>query len=230
MQDIDLALKELQWAIENNFTSVCIAIPPDNSIKKNIAWSTVDRIDEIYKVCEENNIIIYIHVMTHYFHENIVPDNINRMLEGSPVNCKCSLTYDLLTCGIFDRYPKLQVVMAEMQPQVVHSIKNLITAYKKYPDLFKGKKHFSRYLKENMFFTIEIEMKESFDFLLNYIGSERLLFGTDYPHADPGGINKWNDTDDLYAAGLSQTDLENIAFRNAEKLFRLNEKTLENLG
>ena len=53
------------------------------------------------------------------------------------------------------------------------------------------------------------------------IGSDRLLFSTDYPHIDPAGSNKWKDTDDLYAAGLSQRDLENIAFRNAEKLFRL---------
>ena len=56
---------------------------------------------------------------------------------------------------------------------------------------------------------------------MKYIGSERLLFSTDYPHVDLSGLNKWKDTDDLYAAGLSQIDLENIAFRNAEKLFKL---------
>jgi predicted TIM-barrel fold metal-dependent hydrolase len=230
MQDIDLAIKELNWAIENNFTSVYIAVPFDQKIKKNITWSMVDRIDEIYKICEENNVVIYIHLMMHYFYQNKMPDNIERILGGVPIRSYSIAVYDLLTCGIFDKYPKLQVVLAEVQSDACQAIKNLIIGYQKYPDLFKGKKHFSRYLKENMFFTIDIEMKESFNFLLNYIGSERLLFSTDYPHKDPGGINKWNDTDDLYAAGLSQTDLENIAFRNAEQLFRLNEKTLENLG
>ena len=64
-------------------------------------------------------------------------------------------------------------------------------------------------------------MKESFDILMKYIGSKRLLFSTDYPHVDPSGLNKWNDTNDLLNSGLLQEDLENIAFRNAEKLFQL---------
>ena len=76
-------------------------------------------------------------------------------------------------------------------------------------------------MKNNISYTIDIEMKESFDFLMKHFGSSRLLFSTDYPHVDPSGMNKWNDTNDLLNAGLSQEDLENIAYRNAEKLFRL---------
>ena len=125
-----------------------------------------------------------------------------------------------MTSGVFDRFPKLQLVVTEGAQKaigkVLHSLYRLNSSR-----TFKNKRPYLEYFKNNMFCTIDIEMKESFNILMKYIGSDRLLFSTDYPHIDPSGLNKWNDTNDLYNAGLSPEDLENIAYRNAEKLFRI---------
>jgi predicted TIM-barrel fold metal-dependent hydrolase len=228
MQDIDLALKELHWAIENNFKIIYIdnAMFNNESGHENV-WSTIrSQMDKIYKVCEENKIVIYMHFLMTHNVPYVIPEKIKHMnslanMDGTMRRLEVSLC-DLLSDDIFDHYPDLQIVITEaMQRRFGKVLKILNDSYNLEPGLFKGKKHFINYIKENLFFTVDIEMKDSFNMLLKYAGSNRLLFSTDYPHDDPSGVNKWNDVRDLYASGLPQEDLENIAYRNAEKLFRL---------
>jgi predicted TIM-barrel fold metal-dependent hydrolase len=58
--------------------------------------------------------------------------------------------------------------------------------------LEKNKKPASHYFKNNFFFTIETEEKGLPD-SIDFIGPERFLFATDYPHDDPGGAMKFRD-------------------------------------
>ena len=178
--------------------------------------------DEFYKICEENEIVLYTHFSMHHKITFTIPEHIKLIKNNNPMNRLEMSLYDLASSDIFDRYPKLQVVVTEgAQKNMLKVLPVLKEAYARNPSLFKGKKHYLDYFKENIFFTIDIEMKESFNLLFETVGSERLLFSTDYPHTDPSGLNKWKDTDDLYQSNLSQQDLENIAFCNAEKLFQL---------
>jgi predicted TIM-barrel fold metal-dependent hydrolase len=178
--------------------------------------------DEFYKKCEDNNIVLYLHFFMNHNIQFETPETIKQLVNGEEINMWEMAVFDLLSSDIFDKYPKLQVVMAEVIQRSIGKILRILrTAYTNNKDLFKCTQHPIQYIKNNIFLTIDIEQKESFNILIRAIGSNRLLFSTDYPHIDPSGMNKWKDTDDLYAAGLSQEDLENIAFRNAEKLFRL---------
>ncbi len=81
----------------------------------------------------------------------------------------------------------------------------------------------SEYLRRNVFFTIETEetgLAEAVEFL----GAERFLYATDYPHDDPGGLMKWEDKS-LFEANqqISQSDKALIGWVNAERLFDLTE-------
>ena len=223
LQDFDAGIEELKWAIANGFKTIYVDyLYYDYDKKLGVAWSTVDRIKEIFKICEENNVVIFIHFFMHHKIKYEITELAKIITNNATMDFIELFFYDLLTSDILDCFPKLQFVVTEGAQRVVGKIlKNLNNAYTSSQDLFKGNKHFISYFKENIFFTIDIEMKESFNILMKYIGSKRLLFSTDYPHVDPSGLNKWNDTNDLLNSGLLQEDLENIAFRNAEKLFQL---------
>ena len=223
LQDLDLALRELDWIIQNKFKIVYLHLSSyDQDSKSNVLWSNIDQMNSFYKICEKNNIIIMLHGLMQDTYKVDMPDNIKLIANSNQLPLSQLVVYDLLLDNIFDRYPTLQIILAETANKNMHTIlNNLKNAYNTNPELFKGKKYFLDYLKKNIFFAIDIEMKEGFNALMENIGSERLLFSTDYPHDDIAGINKWKDVDDLHLSGLKQIDLENIAFRNAEKLFNI---------
>jgi predicted TIM-barrel fold metal-dependent hydrolase len=91
------------------------------------------------------------------------------------------------------------------------------------PEIYleKNKKPASHYFKNNFFFTIETEehfLPEAVEFL----GADRFLFATDYPHDDPGGAMKFRDVE-LLAKNkrISERDKERIRHENAREFLRI---------
>jgi 2,3-dihydroxybenzoate decarboxylase len=220
LQDIDLALEEIEWIVSNNFKAIyidCVSYNPHHTI--GVPLSSQERINEIFAVCEEKELIIYQHHFMHKITSN-GDDAINNILDGNPISRVRISIYDWITNGTFDRFPKLQVIFSETAEKFIKPIfENLQGAYVK--SKLKCQEDPLVYFKKNIHITVEVENKDNVYYLIDQFGSDRLLFNTDYPHTDPAGLNKWNDVDDLYKLELSQEDLENIAFRNAEKLFKL---------
>jgi predicted TIM-barrel fold metal-dependent hydrolase len=87
--------------------------------------------------------------------------------------------------------------------------------------LEKNKKPASFYFKHNFYFTIETEEPELPE-AIEFLGAERFLFATDYPHDDPGGRMKFEDVRLLRENGMiSEEAKELIRWKNAQRLFRL---------
>lgn len=87
--------------------------------------------------------------------------------------------------------------------------------------LEKNKKPASYYFKNNFFFTIETEEPELPE-AVQFLGPERFLFATDYPHDDPGGRMKFEDVRLLRDnAKISEAHKELIRWKNAQRLFQL---------
>jgi predicted TIM-barrel fold metal-dependent hydrolase len=87
--------------------------------------------------------------------------------------------------------------------------------------LEKNKKPASCYFKNNFYFTIETEEPELPE-AIEFLGAERFLFATDYPHDDPGGKMKFEDVRLLRDnPKISETDKELIRWKNAQRLFQL---------
>ncbi|HEY2988723.1 MAG TPA: amidohydrolase family protein [Candidatus Binatia bacterium] len=85
--------------------------------------------------------------------------------------------------------------------------------------LEKNKKPARHYFKNNFSFTIETEEPELPE-AIEFLGAERFLFATDYPHDDPGGRMKFQDVELLRAnEKISEDAKESIRRRNAERLF-----------
>jgi predicted TIM-barrel fold metal-dependent hydrolase len=85
--------------------------------------------------------------------------------------------------------------------------------------LEKNKKPASHYFKNNFYFTIETEEPELPE-AIEFLGAERFLFATDYPHDDPGGRMKFQDVELLRSnPKISESDKELIRWQNADRLF-----------
>ena len=87
--------------------------------------------------------------------------------------------------------------------------------------LEKNNQPASYYFKNNFYFTIETEEAELPE-AIEFLGAERFLFATDYPHDDPGGKMKFEDVRLLRDnAKISEADKELIRWKNARRLFAL---------
>ena len=87
--------------------------------------------------------------------------------------------------------------------------------------LEKNTKPASYYFKNNFFFTIETEEPELAE-AIEFLGADRFLFATDYPHDDPGGRMKFEDVRLLHEhSKISEEAKELIRWKNAHRLFQL---------
>jgi predicted TIM-barrel fold metal-dependent hydrolase len=87
--------------------------------------------------------------------------------------------------------------------------------------LEKNRNPASYYFKNNFYFTIETEEPELPE-AIEFLGAERFLFATDYPHDDPGGRMKFEDVRLLRDhKRIAEDAKELIRFKNAQRLFSL---------
>jgi predicted TIM-barrel fold metal-dependent hydrolase len=120
----------------------------------------------------------------------------------------------MITSGVFDRFPKLQIIIGHMGEGLPFFYKRIV---EKMSEVTEGTldKPFEQYFHDNFWFTTSAFFQdELLDLLLKYISVDRVMFATDYPFA-----NMKEGTDWFRAVDLPRETKEKIAFRNAEKLF-----------
>lgn len=218
LQNMDGAIKELHRCIQLGFKAVYvdnIYITPGT----HLAITEVPGIENIFAICEEHNIVVYFHSMMHHTYPfKDLYRNVQNFMPG-PIQINI---YSMISSGVFDRYPKLQVVFAEGADRFIPGVYGVISqVYNSNRMPVPLCKHPIDYFKNNISICVDIEKRDCFNFILNNFGSERILFSTDYPHDDESGKNQLNDVNDLLELNLPQADLENIAYKNAERLFQL---------
>jgi hypothetical protein len=116
--------------------------------------------------------------------------------------------------GVFDRYPKLQIVighLGEGLPFMLPRLDNMPTA------MTKLKHPVSTYLRQNVHYTFAgFNFPATFLNLLLEVGVERIMFSVDYPY---GSMTKARAF--LEQLPVSAADRERIAHGNAATLFGL---------
>lgn len=122
----------------------------------------------------------------------------------------------MILTGVFDRFPKLQVIIGHMG-------EGLPFFYKRFEEEFTEvtegslQKPILQYFSDNFWYTTSaFPQDELLHLLLRYISVDRVMFATDYPFADMKQQTDW-----FRAVDLPREDKEKIAFRNAEKLFNI---------
>ena len=202
---------------------------------------------------EEMEMPIYLHNIQHGHRISNLPNfQKDGLYFFAPQEGQISLV-SLVTSGLLDDFPGLQVIFTEagtgfIKPlvdrldaafngppvdydgdadsDVIRGVNAKLRRHRAFygPEVFleKNKKPASHYFRNNFYFTIETEEAALPD-AIEFLGPERFLFATDYPHDDPGGSMKFRDVQLLSInQNISDETKELIRHGNAERLFKLN--------
>jgi hypothetical protein len=117
--------------------------------------------------------------------------------------------------GVFDRHPKLQVVIGHLGEGIPFMLPRLERAMPQ--AITKLERPLSAYLRENVHYTFGgFNFPATFLNCLLEVGAERIMFSVDYPYGSMAEARAF-----LQHLPVSEADRERIAHGNAEKLLRL---------
>jgi 2,3-dihydroxybenzoate decarboxylase len=125
----------------------------------------------------------------------------------------------LMASGVFDRYPGLKIILGHMGEGLPYSMWRIdnrnswVEAPKNYP----AKRKFCDYFQNNFYLTTSgnFRTQSLIDAILE-IGSDRILFSTDWPFENVDHAANWFDN-----TSVSEADRLKIGRTNAVKLFKL---------
>jgi uncharacterized protein len=121
----------------------------------------------------------------------------------------------LILGGVFDRFPKLQVVVGHLGEGLPFMLPRLDRNFP--PPLTKLQRRLGDYLRQNVHYTFAgFNFPATFLDLLLEVGVERIMFSVDYPYGSMAKAREF-----LENLPVSADDRERIAHGNAEKLFGL---------
>jgi predicted TIM-barrel fold metal-dependent hydrolase len=125
----------------------------------------------------------------------------------------------LMASGLFDEHPRLQIVLGHMGEGLPYSIWRVDNhnSWVKFGKKFPAKRPVGDYFRENFYITTSGNFRTQtlIDAILE-IGSDRILFSTDWPFENIDHAADWFD-----ACSISEADREKIGRTNARRLFKL---------
>ena len=125
----------------------------------------------------------------------------------------------LIGSGLFDEYPRLQIVLGHMGEGLPYSMWRIDhrNAWVKAPHKLQGEEEDRRLLQRELLLTTSGNFRTQtlIDAMLE-IGSDRILFSTDWPFENIDHAADWFD-----AASISEADRRKIGRDNAGRLFKL---------
>jgi len=125
----------------------------------------------------------------------------------------------LMASGLFDRHPRLQIVLGHMGEGLPFNIWRVDhrNAWVEAPKGYPAKRPLGEYFRENFHLTTSGNFRTPtlVDAMME-VGADRILFSTDWPFENVDHAARWFDT-----AGIAPADLLKIGRSNAIKLFKL---------
>ena len=121
----------------------------------------------------------------------------------------------LILGGVFDRHPKLQVIIGHLGEGIPFMLPRLNKNLQ--PDMTKLKRTMGEYLRDNVHYTFGgFNFPATFLNLLLEVGADRIMFSVDYPYGSMTEARTF-----LEQLPVSPADREAIAHGNAERLLGL---------
>lgn len=116
--------------------------------------------------------------------------------------------------GVFDRFPKLQVVIGHMGEALPFMMPRMEGLAAKLPPGAGPKRPLGDYLRQNLHYTFGgFNYASTFQVLLSTVGPERIMFSVDYPYGSMAEARAF-----LEGLPISELDRARIAHGNAERL------------
>jgi 2,3-dihydroxybenzoate decarboxylase len=125
-------------------------------------------------------------------------------------------TLRLMGCGLFDDYPKLQIVIGHLGERIPYDLWRLDHRLSQVPNR-PAKRAMRDYFRDNFHITTSGHFcTESLLHAIATLGAERVMFAVDYPFEDHTQACTWFDT-----VAISDADRRKIGRDNAKALFGL---------
>lgn len=125
----------------------------------------------------------------------------------------------LMASGLFDRHPKLKIVLGHMGEGLPYSIWRVDNrnAWVEMPKGYPAKRPLGDYFRENFWLTTSgnFRTQSLIDAILE-VGADRILFSTDWPFENIDHASNW-----FNSASISEADRRKIGRTNAMALFNL---------
>ncbi len=252
LQDVPGAVRELEWAVQHGFSAVVLDHTyPVREHPYGTTLGSHRELWPFFQNAERMKIPIFLHAVQHGHRiVNLLLFQHDGLDIFAPREAQMNLV-SLITSGLLDDFPGLRFIHAEMGTRAIKalaqrldaSFKQAALSYEddegaaggsrrrlspKAPQLVpvgvadeKNKLPPSHYFKNNFYWTIETEEPELRE-AIQFLGADRFLFATDYPHDDPGGRMKFRDVELLATnTKISEADKAKIRSENAKALFHL---------
>jgi predicted TIM-barrel fold metal-dependent hydrolase len=224
LQDVEGAIREMQWARDNGFRAVILdKVFPVQEHCFSDPYGSHRELWPFFRSAEAFEMPLFLHNIQHGHRiTNLLNYQYNGLDVLAPQEGQLSLV-SLITSGLLDDFPRLSFVFTEsgvsfLKPLVAHldaAFNESLVDYESedaaarfnYRKLTGGKRIVSEqdykaknrrapsdYFRSNIHFTIETEEAELGE-AVELFGATQFLFATDYPHDDPGGRMKFRDVE-----------------------------------
>jgi predicted TIM-barrel fold metal-dependent hydrolase len=124
----------------------------------------------------------------------------------------------LIVSGVFDRYPKLHVIIGHMGENIPYSLYRLDWMHSTY-DFGRPKLKLTpgEYVRQNFHITTSgVNWTPALELCIKALGADNIMWAVDYPYQETVEATQW-----LNDAPICDADKEKIFHLNAERVFKL---------
>lgn len=224
MDDVEWAVRELDRTAKLGFRTPMIhAAPPEGSPPYR------GRVyDPFWARAQEMELPITLHIVTGRIPDPMACHTREEWEEGPNMFLSTweeiphVLATDFIFGKILDRFPKLEVVTAELElswiPNFMRRIDMIQGVYSNRLQLPSLDMKASDYLRTRIWHGL-IDEKIGLS-VISEVGVDQVVWGSDFPHTISVGVETEKALDELFA-GVSSEDRAKLVAENARKLFRL---------
>jgi predicted TIM-barrel fold metal-dependent hydrolase len=223
---VDKALEELEWVLERGAKTVLIRPAPVPGYRGSRSFGYAE-FDPFWKAVEEADILVSMHSSdsgyTRYQNDwigqtdEMLPFRLDPFRAISVGKRPMEDTMTAYLChGVFSRFPKLRVASIESGGDwVAGFLDHVADTYNKMPQAFEEDpvEQFKSHVWISPFH------EDNLDLLIDTIGADHVLFGSDYPH--PEGLAEPRSYVDHLPAGLSDDDVRKIMGGNLAEIMKV---------
>lgn len=224
LRDIPGAIRELEHRLKQGFKGVFM--PPERVDGKAFVdpyfdplWS---RIEEAGVPLLQHVIVRTRRIVTGFAGDWYEPRQINQTFSFAMGGTSQLMpaTVAMVTDGLFDKFPRLKVAIIESGcGWAAYAMDRMDEKYRRFKAFSPLKLDLpSDYFRRNLWFCAEPE-ERTIGSMLDLVGEDRILWGSDYPHID----SDLNAIPQIYdsVANLSEARQRAVLGENARKLFNI---------
>lgn len=166
-----------------------------------------ERFIDFFRKAEELNIFVFIHPLIK--NDDLLVKNYHLSnLVGNPTQTTIAIS-NLIFSGLFDIVPNIKIGLAHGGGFLPYQLGRLEHGYEVRQDTkSKAKKSPREYIKKNIYFDALTHSKEALEFLVKLTGSEKVMFGTDYPY-DMAEYDQIDNINQLWVHGFNNSGSSN---------------------